>query len=75
MKMSSDLRNKIAADIFVNTINNMTSVPYIYDEIEKQTDKEGKEIGVYIAEQSIGYADGFIKVLNEKEKENKRING
>ena len=75
MKMSSDLRNKIAADIFVNTINNMTSVPYIYDEIEKQADKEGKEIGVYIAEQSIGYADGFIKVLNDKEKENKRING
>ena len=70
--MNSELRNRIAADIFVNSIKDL-KMEYIYSQTREDAAQEGKEVGTYLAEQAIEMADGFMKVLNEQD--NKRING
>lgn len=72
MKMNSDLRNKIAADIFVNSVADMKSEA-LYNQVKEQADSEGKEVGTYLAECAIDSANGFMSVLEKKD--GKRING
>lgn len=72
MTMNNELRDKIAADIFVNSVADM-KLDYIYNQVKAVADTEGKEIGTYLAESAIETANGFMEVLN-KEK-NKRVCG
>lgn len=73
MATKNDLRDRVAADIFVNSVADLKH-EYIFNQVKEASELEGKEMGTYLAEQAIRMADGFIEVLLNKEKE-KRVCG